>query len=56
MINHPHDRAERLRLKKKYSLKHTRLKGLSDGKDYSGRIDETPSEADGSLRDEAAQP
>lgn len=44
MIKHPLDRAERLNLKRKYSFKHSRRKGLTDETDNYRRIDETPSE------------
>lgn len=57
MIKHPSDRAERLRLKRKHSFKHTRLKGLSDGtNDDFGRTDETPSETTVGVHDETNQP
>lgn len=51
--HHPTTKAERLELNKKYSLKHTRLKGLSDETNYSGRTDETTSQADVGIRAEA---
>ena len=54
--HHPADRAERLALKRKYSLKTTRRKGLSD--EYLGTIHETttiPASQEGS-RDETDQP
>lgn len=47
-MNHPHDRAERLTLKRKYSLKHSRPpKGLRDETDQTAedrRINETTTE------------
>lgn len=65
--HHPRDRADRLRLKRKYSFKHSRrqggeatvYKGLSDGTNSVpeaeasdiGRIDETPSEENVGIRD-----
>ena len=51
--HHPTTKAERLALNKKYSLKHTRLKGLSDGTNDFGRNDETPSEENVGIRAEA---
>ena len=52
-MKHPTDRADRLKLKKKYSLKPTRRKGLSD--EYPGTNDETTSEADVGIRVEETQ-
>jgi len=50
MIKHPTDRADRLRLKRKYSLKHSRRKGSTDETNIPGRIDETTSKEDISIQ------
>lgn len=55
--HHPSDRAERLALKRKYSFKHSRRKGLTNETDHEGslaaedrRNDETPSETEVGVR------
>lgn len=55
MIKHPTNRAERLRINRKHSLKHSRRKGLTDGTNDAGRIDETPSEENISIQADDAQ-
>ena len=49
MIKHPRDRAERIKLKKRYSLKHSRRKGSTDGTNNNTGNDETTSETQSSV-------
>ena len=55
MIKHPLDRADRLKLKRKYSFKHSRRKGLTDETNNDRRIDETPIEEKSGVRTDTDQ-
>lgn len=49
-MKHPSDRADRLKLKRKYSFKDSRRKGLQNETNNDRRIDETPSEENSGVR------